>query len=1161
MYRIFTRILSKPYCKTSKFLLVMKLTTVLLIATMLQVSAATYGQKITLSERNAPLEKVLKKITTQSGYNFLYEDQNLAEANSVNLKVSDLPFNEALEKLFANQPLTYTIKDKTVVIKPKSVPAINSRRLAAVDIRGRVLDQQGQSLIGATIRVKNGSKTAVTDVNGYFQLKGLDDNAVLVVSYTGYISKEVSVKGQSQITIILEEDQTKLNEVMVIGYGTAKKSDLTGAVGRVNIGDLDKAPVRSFDEALAGRVAGVQVTSSEGMPGAGIDIIVRGANSLTQDNSPLYVIDGFPIEGYDNNAINPSEIESIDILKDASASAIYGARGANGVIIITTKRGKVGAPVIRYNGSYGIQNNIHNVPLMGAYEYLKLQSEINLTNFQNAYLQPIPGPTPSDPPSGYKYTLEDYRNADAIDWQKQLFRTAPMQSHSLSMSGGTTKTRYSVSGQLFQQDGTIINSGFKRYQGKMTLDQVVSDKVKVGGDITYTNTLTYGSPTSTGANSSMNNFLYSVWGYRPVAPIGTEEASIIDEPTDDFVSAGTDYRFNPIKTAQNQLRNSYSNNFIGNAYLEYTIIPGLKFRASGGINKTTRRNDSFNNSQTYSGSPLNPLTRGPNGSIIYYETNVWQSENILTFDKKFGTDHKLNIVGGFNMYGSKYNYYGMSANALPNEALGLSGLYSGEPQPINSYNSEWTLVSGLARANYTYKDKYLFTASIRADGSSKFAPGHQWGYFPSGAFAWRAINEDFLKNISYLSNAKLRVSWGITGNNRVGDYSRFSQMTYPIASDYSFNDAIVQGIQITNLGSPDLKWEGTAMTDIGLDLGFFKERIALTLDYYLKNTNDLLLNSLLPYTTGYPSAYKNIGKTRNEGLEISLTTYNIKTKNFSWNTNFNVAFNKNKVVAVTANQESLTSTVSWDSFYGSVPLYLAKIGQPIGQIYGYIWDGVYQYSDFDQQSNGSYLLKPGVATNGNTRTAIKPGDVKYRDINGDGVVNDYDRTVIGRGYPISQGGFSNNFTYKAFDLGVFMQWSYGNDIVNANRLIFETGNKSYLNQYATFENRWSPTNTNTTMPRAGGQFGYVYSTRIVEDGSYLRLKTVSLGYTVPSKLLKRASIKSLRVYAAAQNLVTWTKYTGPDPEVSVKRTALTPGFDYSAYPRARTVTFGVNLSL
>jgi TonB-linked SusC/RagA family outer membrane protein len=1159
MYKISTKILSKPHCYITKFLLVMRLTIVLLTVAILQVSAATYGQKITLSERNASLEKVLKKIRSQSGFNFLYEDTDLAKAKTVNVDFSDASISEALDRLFVNQELTYSIRDKTVVIKSgKAIPSDQVR--VVINIRGKVLDGEGKPLPGANIRVKGEAKGTTASASGEFELKGIDPKSTLVVSYIGFLSKEVAVNDQTQLTITLELDQSKLNEVVVIGYGTAKRSDLTGSVGQVNISDFQQAPVRSFDEALAGRVAGVQVTSSEGQPGSGIDITIRGANSLTQDNSPLYVIDGFATENFDNNSINPEEIESIDVLKDASATAIYGARGANGVIMITTKRGKVGLPAIKYNGSYGIQNNIYEVPLMSPYEYLKLQNEITSTDFKNAYLGPVIDPANPTAPPTYKYTLEDYRNTEGIDWQSQLFRTAPMSSHSLSMSGGTDKTRYSVSGQLFMQDGTIINSGYRRQQGKMTLDQTVSSKLKVGADFTYTSSKTFGSATSTAANSAMNNFLYSVWGYRPVTPIGVLPEDVIEEPSDDFVNTSTDYRFNPIMTAQNQLRQTFSRNFIGNGYAEYTFIPGLKLRVSGGINRVNRRAEAFNNSNTYSGSTSNPFSNGPNGSITNYETTTWSNENILTYDKKFGKDHKLNAIAGFTLNGNDYSFYGLSANALPNESLGLSGLSSGTPQPVTSYNSEWSLVSGLTRVNYSYKNKYLFTASMRADGSSKFAPGNQWSYFPSGAIAWKMINEDFIKNISFLSDAKLRVSWGITGNNRVGDGDRFAQMTYPIYSYYSFNNSLAQGINITNVGSPNLKWESTKQTDVGLDVGLFKDRIGLTVEYYRKNTTDLLLNALLPYTSGYATAFKNIGATRNEGLEFSINTTNIKSKDFSWTTSFNIAFNKNKVIELTENQESLTSVITWDSFYGAVPLYIAKLGQPIGQIYGYIWDGVYQLEDFTQPTATTYLLKPEITTNGNARSSIRPGDIKYRDINGDGVVNDFDRTVIGRGYPIHQGGMSNNFKYKSFDLGVFFQWSYGNDIVNANKLIFEAGNKAFLNQFATYEDRWTPENTNTTMHRSGGQYGYNYSTRIVEDGSFLRLKTVSLGYTLPKSLLNNIKVKSLRVYASAQNLFTWTNYSGADPEVNVKRTALTPGFDYSAYPRARTITFGAGVS-
>ncbi|HEX6430557.1 MAG TPA: SusC/RagA family TonB-linked outer membrane protein, partial [Niastella sp.] len=396
---------------------------------------------------------------------------------------------------------------------------------------------------------------------------------------------------------------------------------------------------------------------------------------------------------------------------------------------------------------------------------------------------------------------------------------------------------------------------------------------------------------------------------------------------------------------------------------------------------------------------------------------------------------------------------------------------------------------------------------------------------------------------------------------RVDEYATYPRVDFPISAYYSYNNALQQGAVLASMASEDLRWEGTSQSDIGFDVGFFKQRFTLTADYYKKTTENLLLNAALPPTTGYTSAYKNIGRTRNEGLEIGLSSVNINKGDFIWSTNFNISFNKSKVLGLSHNQESLTSSMSWDSWYASVPLYITKLGQPLGQIYGYIHDGVYQYEDFDKLANGGYLLKDNIATNGNTRSLIQPGDVKYRDLNGDKVVNDYDRTVIGRGLPLHVGGFSNNLKYRDFDLNIFFQWSYGNDIVNANRLNFETGNKTYLNQFASFGSRWTPENTNTTMPRAGGQYGYVYSTRIIEDGSYLRFKTLALGYTLPAKLLRNIKIKNCRIYVSAQNLYTWTKYSGSDPEVSIGYSALTPGFDYSSYPRARTTTVGLNVSL
>ncbi len=1019
-------------------------------------------------------------------------------------------------------------------------------------VKGKVLDAElNDALIGVSISIKGETLGTITDVNGNYSIKVPNEKAILVFRYLGYKTLEMAVEGKTQIDVKLAMDNKSLNEVVVIGYGEVQRRDVTGAVGSVKMDDLQKAPVGSALEALAGRVAGVQVQSESGQPGSGINIVIRGANSLTQDNSPLYVIDGFPMEDANNNILNPSEIESMEVLKDASATAIYGARGANGVILITTKRGKEGAPTINYSGYGGFQNVINRMELLSPYEFVRLEQERSPSIVETTYLR---GDT----------TLDFYKNVEGFDWQDQLFQAAGMQDHSLSISGGNKSTRYLFSGNLFDQKGVIINSGFNRKQGRITLDQTFSTKFKVGVDARFTSTKTYG--TSPGdpesRNSSMNYLMYSVWGYRPVAY--TDNQDVLDnlfDPDPEFVS-GNDYRVNPILSAKNELREVFNKRIIFNGFAEYAFTKDLKLRVNAGINSSDWRNDVFNNSNTRYGNPqsLNKV----NGSILYTESDTWLNENLLTYNKKFNKVHSLNLVGGITFQENTYKRYGLGAMYLPNENLGLAGLSQGTAMPIVSQNTEWSLMSYLARATYNYAGKYIFTASYRADGSSKFTEKNRWGFFPSGSFAWRVINEDFMKNQRLLSDAKVRIGYGVTGNNRIAEYSAYAKLNFdnlgPFDNGYyAFGNSLQQGLFISSIANPDLKWETTAQTNIGVDLGMFKQRLQLTLDVYKKKTTDLLLNALLPSSTGYGSAFKNIGSTSNEGLEISLSGDVVKSREFSWTSTFNISFNRNKVLSLTQNQESLTSMLSWDREYATIPLYIAKVGQPLGQLYGMIWEGVYQADDF----NSLGVLKNNIPTNGNPRESIKPGDIKYKDLNADGVINDNDRTVIGRGYPLHQGGFSNTFNYKRFDLNVFMQWSYGNDIMNANRLMFEYGVKPRTNQFATFANRWTPDNTATDLFRLNGQgpIGNSYSTRVVEDGSYLRLKTVSLGYSINPILLKKYKIKSLRFYASTQNLFTITNYSGFDPEVSVMYSGLTPGFDYSSYPRPKTFVFGLNLSL
>ena len=1034
-------------------------------------------------------------------------------------------------------------------------------------INGVVTEQEtGKPLPGVSILLKEKGIIGATDVSGRFTVEVPGPSAILIFKYIGYTDSEVIVGDKKILQVKLSQDSHSLDEVVVVGYGEVQRKDLTTAVSSVNMDDMNKAPVKSIEEALAGRVAGVQVNSSDGQPGSGVNIVIRGANSITQDNSPLYVIDGFPVEGFNNNALVPSEIESIEVLKDAAATAIYGARAANGVIVVTTKKGQVGDPVVNFNTTQTVDNNIKTMELMSAYDFVKYNIERDPRVGDGAN----PSPT-------YYYltregrTLDDYKNIQGEDWQTPFFQTGRMQDYSLSIKGGSKQTLYSVSGNATNQTGTIIHTGYKRYQGKVTLDQTLSKKLKVGLNTNYTYMQRSGLSAAQGTGASgTTNILYSVWGYSPLTPI-TEDAA---EAIDDVINSTTDYRYNPLLNQRNSEREAKTTNVNLNTYLEYVIIPNLKLRVTGVVNNSTVVDEAFNNSLSYLGNPITAAgrTNGVNGSIYTRKITNWANENTLTWAKKFNKKHDLNVLGGFTQQGNTSSRNGFGANMLPNEKIGLSGLEEGtiNASSIIATSSLWRLASFLGRVRYNYDGKYYAEASYRADGSSKFAPENHWGFFPSAAVSWRFSKEDFLKSSPVLSEGKVRLSYGSTGNNRVDDFAYMSANGLPAALSYSFNGiyiaSLVPGYSGSTtdfiLGNPKVKWETTNQYNAGLDLGFLKNRINFTMDIYKKVTKDLLLKANLPFSSGYTYAYKNIGKVENKGIEFSLNTTNIQHPNFKWTSSFNISFNRNKVLGLAENEETLLTSVNWDNGYTNTPTYIAKIGQPLGQMYGYIWDGVYQLSDFDESTPGSYILKSGIPNNGNT--AVQPGDIKYKDLNGDGTINASDNTVIGNSLPLHVGGFGNNFSYKQFDLNVFFQWSYGNDIQNVNRFVFEGNglNKTYLQQFASYVDRWSLDNQSSQNPRVNGvPSNAAYSSRTVEDGSFLRLKTVSLGYNLPKTLLNNAHISNLRVFVSAQNLYTWTNYSGLDPEVSTYNTVLTGGFDYSAYPRSRTIAFGLNLTL
>ncbi|WP_343702766.1 TonB-dependent receptor [Chitinophaga sp.] len=1020
-------------------------------------------------------------------------------------------------------------------------------------VTGKITDMEGEPLPGVTILLKGGKAQAMTNDAGVYTIRiPQGPEAVLVFSFVGFHTKEVKLAPTATVYNTKMEPSVKgLNDVVVIGYGTVKRRDLTGSVGEVKVEEMQKAPVASFEQALAGRVAGVQVTAADGQPGEGMKIAIRGNNSVTQDNSPLYVIDGFPMESPDNNIINPADIASIEVLKDASATAIYGARGANGVIMITTKQGKIGAPVVNYQMWVGMDQNIRQQEMMDPYEFVKYQLELNPGLYEPIYLK-----------NGKK--LEDYKNEKGVNWQDLVFRNGFGQSHNLSVRGGSDKTRYSLSGSVFSQDGIIINSGFRRYQGRASIDQTISSKVKAGFNANYTGTKTFGTfanSTSSGqASGPTSSLMYSVWGFRPVTGDSLSDLSLVDEPFDPNVDPMAEWRINPIISTKNEYNPSFNNTLIANAYAEFKPLKYFTLRITGGLTKINWRREMFNNSNTRMGNPRSS-NMGVNGSVDNRETTNLLNENTLSYIRTINKKHSINAVAGVTMQKISTYRHGFSATQVPNEALGMSGLDEGTITTAPNEKSSSALMSFLGRVNYGYDSRYLFTVSFRADGSSKFAKGNKWATFPSGAFAWRLIEEPFMKNINWLSDAKLRAGYGLTGNNRVLDFAYLSSMQMFVYSGYSFGNNQEAGIIPNNLGNQKLKWETTEQVDIGLDVGFLKNRIAFTADYYKKNTRDLLLLATLPGSTGYLSGFRNVGRVSNEGVELTLNTQNITGKKFTWSSSFNISFNRNKVLQLNEGEPSMATRITWGNFNNAFP-YIAIPGQPIAQFYGFLFDGVYQYSDFNKLANGSYVLKDEVPNNTMPRANITPGHIKYKDINGDGQVDNNDLTIIGDPNPIHVGGFSNNFTYGGFDLNVFFQWSYGNDLLNANRIEFENGDvqRNFLNMFKSFENRWTPENQTNALYRLGGQGPQVYSSRTIEDGSYLRLKTVALGYSLPAAMLRRAHIKTLRVYAAAQNLLTWTNYTGLDPEVSVRHTALTPGFDWSAYPKSRTLTLGLDIT-
>lgn len=1021
-------------------------------------------------------------------------------------------------------------------------------------VSGKVTDNNGIPIPGVNIIKKKTTQGTVTNIDGQYAIADVKPSDILVFSFLGFETIEKQVGKQSVINVVLKSSNLQLNEVVAVGYGTVKRKDLTGAVARVEAADLVKTPTSNFDQALAGRVAGVQVSSADGTPGEGLNIVIRGGNSITGDNSPLYVVDGIPLEDFDPASVSSKDIKSFDVLKDASATAIYGSRGANGVIVITTKGGRTdGKTDIRLSASHGIQFIPNRLEVLSPYEYVKYQQNIAYAKdgyvagtYTKAFLADWVDP-------------ELYKNSKGTSWQDEIFRTSRIQNYNFTLSGGNKTSSIYYSAEYLDQEGTLINTGFKKILNNLKFTHKASSKLDFRGYLQYTYI------NRKGINISGNNYtsiIRDAIQFRPVEPInndGVEEGGY--DPFDDDYK----YLFNPVKNLNNTTRDYRYDVIRGNLTANYKFTKDLTLRLSANYQTDTRKENVFYGADTQQGARGNDHI---NGTIAQRRYQTLSTSNTLNYKKKFRKT-RFEALVGVEAQARQYDFAWLKSSEIPTDAFGINKLDIGTSPAIpKTLKSESTLLSYFGRVNYTYKDKYLFTANFRADGSSKFRKENRWGYFPSVSFAWRAGEEDFIQNLGIFSNLKIRTGWGLTGNNRIGDFDAFNLLGVSTASGYVWGngESYMPGAYQTNLGVPDLRWETTAQTNLGIDFGFFNQRVNGGIDFYYKRTKDLLLNAEMALSTGFNKVQQNIGEVENRGLEFSINTVNVQTSDFKWKTNINISFNKNKTIKLNDGQDAIYTNPNWNYHYNEYQ-YITKVGDPVGMIYGLEFDGIYQMEDFNWDNNSqSYLLKEGYADNGTLPVA--PGSVKFVDQNGDGTINENDRVVIGDPHPDHFGGITNDFSYKNFDLQIFFQWSYGFDILNANKATFEVPKASPLNGFKALADAWTPQNTDTNVGTI--VYNSVYGAppkgnwvdnRYVEDGSYLKLKTISLGYNLPKTILEKLKLKKCRLSLSAQNLYTWTNYSGYDPDVSVGRYgALTPSLDYSAYPQSVTILGGLEVT-
>lgn len=1040
-------------------------------------------------------------------------------------------------------------------------------------ITGTVTASDGEPLIGATVLVENSTtRGTVTDVDGSFSVEA-ETGETLHVSYTGYQTKAVTLTAENTLTIVLEVTAELLDEVVVIGYGTQKKSDLTGAVSSLSGDDLRGSITTNLDQALQGRVAGVQVTQNSGQPGGAASIRIRGSNSITGSNEPLYVIDGIPFQGDGTSVagfdwaggangqnrvnplstINPNDILRIEVLKDASATAIYGSRAANGVVMITTKRGEKGQAKISYNGYYANQALPNKLEMMALPDYASYQVQIA---------------NDLDRPVNQRY-LDPSLLGDGTDWQDEIFRDAGIQSHQISISGGTENTQYAVSGGYFQQDGIIIGSDFERFTTRVNLDNRVNKWFKIGASLAYANT---------DERITLNDGGDGVIMQALVMPPDVAVRDINGEFAGPS-SNTSDVSYNPVGAALLRNNTLDRQRLMANIYGDVEIMEGLVFRSAIGFDDNHSLNKSFH--PTYN---WGVLQNNENQLRQREESNFfWIWKNYLTYNKELGEGHDLTAMLGAEAQESSWEGSQVTKKEFSSNDIQVLS----EGNDITSRTTGWkdaaTLASYFGRFNYVYSDRYLLTLTLRADASSKFGPNNKWGYFPSGSLAWRVSNEEFMKSIDAIYNMKLRVGYGEVGNQAIGNYLYGSSLL-------TVNTPFGTGYRLEKIPNPDLKWESTRQYNAGLDLSLFQGRIDFTMDIYKKFTHNMLLQLSIPSYLGgtnyndIRAPFANVGRMENQGFDLSLTTRNISGPKFNWSTNLTFSRNRNEVVELDDDARIYWRNLYWYSEFQTATR--TGVGYPVGMFYGYISDGL--FTDQEDILNHAVQISDGNITEENPHgqnlvnktQGVWIGDVKFKDLNGDGVVDVNDQTIIGDPNPDFTFGFNNEFSYGPIDLTVYINGSYGADVLNYSRVVIEGQTSVFNNQAATVANRAqielvdpagaadNPenvflSNPGTDIPRPttnDNNRNNRMSDRFIEEGSYVRIQNVRLGYTLPTTFTRKYRIQRLRLYVNAQNLYTFTNYSGYDPEIGAfNQDPLLQNVDMGRYPSPRLFTFGLDV--